>query len=494
MSEYHPRSAATLLTIFLLAGCASAPLPPPPAPPPRVGDLSFEPYVNTLMNGMKYEGQLGRLIVPENRSDPDSNLIEIAFFYLKCTGADPGPPIFLLTGGPGGSGVADTRRYTGPFEEIRKIGDVVCMDQRGVGLSRPNLRTIRRYDIPVDMASDSPEALEIAKRAHRAAYQGWMDSGVDLTGYTTEESADDIDDIRRALGAEKMSLFGGSYGTHLSFSVLRRHGDKVHRAILQGSEGPDHTYKRPAQIQAGLELVAELVAADPETSKLIPDFIGMLRSVLDRLEAEPAMVKIDQPGRGEIIVRIDKIDVQSWASGAIGRITNVVTVPRILYDMDGGDFSYLARRKANQTHGVGSAMAMMMDCASGITPERRALIEREAGEYLLGDAVNGSLLDLCESWGSPDLGEDFRAPLRSDVRTLFFSGTLDSRTPASNAEEIRAGFSDSEHVILVNAGHDNRLFASEPVAEQTLRFLRDEPLTTRRIEFPPPKFDAITPR
>jgi hypothetical protein len=42
------------------------------------------------------------------------------------------------------------------------------------------------------------------------------------------------------------------------------------------------------------------------------------------------------------------------------------------------------------------------------------------------------------AWGSPDLGDDFRAPVKSNVLALFISGTLDARTPVSNAEEYRA--------------------------------------------------------
>ena len=47
------------------------------------------------------------------------------------------------------------------------------------------------------------------------------DKGIDLAAYNTEASADDLEDLRKALGAPKISLFGFSYGTHLALAAIR---------------------------------------------------------------------------------------------------------------------------------------------------------------------------------------------------------------------------------------------------------------------------------
>ena len=86
-------------------------------------------------------------------------------------------------------------------------------------------------------------------------------------------------------------------------------------------------------------------------------------------------------------------------------------------------------------------MSYMMDCASGQTAARREQIAREAKGTLLEDISNFPFPEICEAWNAPDLGDEFRAPLRSDVPVLFISGTLDARTPISNAEEYSKGFS-----------------------------------------------------
>ena len=93
-------------------------------------------------------------------------------------------------------------------------------------------------------------------------------------------------------------------------------------------------------------------------------------------------------------------------------------------------------------------MSYMMDCASGLTAARREQIQREAKGTLLEELSNYPFPDICEEWKAPDLGDAFRSPVRSDVPVLFISGTLDARTPVSNAEEYRAGFTNSTHLII----------------------------------------------
>ena len=81
-----------------------------------------------------------------------------------------------------------------------------------------------------------------------------------------------------------------------------------------------------------------------------------------------------------------------------------------------------------------------------------------------------------------DLGPEFRSPVSGDMPVLFISGTLDARTPPSNAEEVRAGFANSEHMIIENGTHDDDLFLPSPLILQgILEFLHGEPVSEPRI-------------
>jgi len=104
---------------------------------------------------------------------------------------------------------------------------------------------------------------------------------------------------------------------------------------------------------------------------------------------------------------------------------------------------------------------------------------------VLGATIDFPHPGICDAPGWPRLGDDLRAPVVSDVPALFVSGTLDGRTPVSNAEEIAAGFANHAHLVIEGASHGGDLFTSVPEIEEAVRrFIRGERVESRRIEGP----------
>ena len=482
-------SKCVLLAILLLTLAALVNAQPKP------GTLKITPYTFENDKGEKVESEFGTLLVPENRSNPQSNLIELAFVRFKSTAKNPGPPIVYLAGGPGGSGIFTAKGTRFPlFMALREIADVIAFDKRGTGYSKPNLRCYERFALPLDVAPSREAALKELRNNARGCVSYWRDiQRVDLTGYNTNESADDLDDLRKALGARQISVWSISYGTHLTFATMRRHPKSIHRAILAGIEGPDHTHKLPSNIQKHLEDLAALIKADPEIGKEIPDFLGLMKSVFDRLDAQPETVEIvDQRTKVKTKVIVNKFVLQYIVANNIG--TGVTTrFPALFYRASKGDFTNPAQVWLNQSRSeIGSAMSFMMDCASGETVARRALIEKQAKVSLLEDLANFPFPDVCQEWKAPDLGDAFRSPLRSDVPVLFISGTLDARTPVSNAEEYLTGFTNATHMIVEGAVHSDPLFLSSPkIKEGMMEFLRGQPVTVTKISIGPMKFAPL---
>ena len=484
------RKCVLLFTIILLFAV-------PVAAQRKAGDLTIKPYVFENGKGEKVDAELGVLLVSENRRDPQSNLIELAFVRFKSTAKNPAAPIVYLAGGPGGSGVGAATGSRFPlFMALREIGDVIAFDQRGTGRSKPNLTCYQRFDLPLDVAPSREVLLKAYRERSSDCAFYWRElQRVDLNAYNTNESADDLEDLRKALGAKQLSLWPISYGTHLALTTIRRHPQSINRAILAGTEGPDHTYKLPSNIQKHLADLAKAIKADPELGKEIPDFLGLMKSVLDKLDKEPAVVEVEDPlTKLPVKVTVNKFVLQYLTASNIGT-TVTANFPLFYYAASKGDYTLAAKAWLDQTRGsMNSAMTFMMDCASGLTAVRSERIGREARETLLEDGANQIFPDICETWKAPDLGDSFRAPVRANVPVLFISGTLDARTPVSNAEEYRTGFPNSTHLIIEGAVHSDPLFLSSPkIKDAMLEFLKGVPVTTTKITLPPMKFAPLKP-
>lgn len=407
-------------------------------------------------NGESVACEVGQLEVPENRGNPGSRKIKLAVLRVRAVeGVGARAPVFMLAGGPGASSIEMVRRHVsnGGQTFLSALGgDLVAIDQRGVGDSRPNLDSSTLYEFPMDQPGDPKQMLGRIQSVCRGEAARWKSAGVDLSGYTTVESADDIDAVRAALGYSRIVLWGESYGTHLALATLRRHPAGVERLVLIGPEGPDHTLKLPGDSQRVLECLAEFSNADPAVSAKLPDLLGSLKSVLDGLDGKPVFVQV----AGET-VGISRFDVQSLIAEKLTRTRKGLDeIPSLVRAMADGDFTTAAAEIARfrRSDGVGSAMAMVMDSASGASPARLRQIAREARECLLGDVGNFPYPNVRKAWDAPDLGEMFRSPLKSDTPVLMIVGDLDPRTPVRNARELMEHMPNARLVIVENVSHD----------------------------------------
>jgi len=460
------------------------------------GEVRWEPIVGEAFDGRELEGRLGRLRVPARWAEPDGPTIEIAFVVYETENPDPAPPFVYLIGGPGAPGVEHSARVaTDPRTRLLERADVIGIDQRGTGHGVPNLSDAPAFpwELPFDEPADRADVRAAFHAAVERCVAHWQDAGVDLGAYTTVESADDVDAVRAALGLERIVLWGTSYGSHLGLTYLRRHAEHVARAVLMKVEGPDATWKRPSQVQAGLERVHELVAADPDLAEAMPDFEGSVRAILERLTEEPVRVTTMHDG-AEVEIAIGAHDVQVALSEALGFSRTIADLPFVVHLMEQGEFRHLASAALrNRTGEVGSAMALAMDCASGLSRERAERIARERRDprNLLSDAIAAPYLpESCEPWGT-DLGAAFRRPFDCDVPVLFVSGDLDVRTPAENVAALTVGFSNAAHVLVRGTGHDARELESEAYLELLDAFLSGEPVEDTTIELEPIEFRPL---
>jgi pimeloyl-ACP methyl ester carboxylesterase len=236
-----------------------------------------------------------------------------------------------------------------------------------------------------------------------------------------------------------------------------------------------------------------LVKADPKISKLVPDLLGLMKSALDKFEKEPVTIELTNSNtKQKFKVKIGKYVLQAITTYMIGTTDNISLLPIFYYALSKDDTSLLTQLLDRQNRrGISDATAALMDCASGVSKQRQEQIRREAGETLLGDAINFPFPEVCDVWGNPDLGDSYRSQISSPVPTLLISGTLDGFTPVSNAEEVAKGLSNSVHVIIDGGGHGDLLTATQKAKEVILEFMKGAPVSTKSISFPPIKFKTI---
>ncbi|NZA25558.1 alpha/beta fold hydrolase [Luteimonas sp. SJ-92] len=453
---------------------------------------TFEPYRFEAADGTVVAAERGEFWVPENRDDPESRRIKLAFVRFASTNPEPAAPIVYLAGGPGAPGVGTARRERFPlFMALRAVADVIAFDQRGTGWSNdiPRCDTGRAY--PLDQPLTRERLIPFMRDQARACAGFWEEAGIDLTGYNTWESAADLDDLRRALGADRITLWGISYGTHLGLATLKRYPDRIDKAVFASIEDLHETVKLPALTDAFFVRVQEAIDADATAAALFPDLSALMRKVYDRLDAAPVTVAVATGDGGQARLSIGRLDVQMLVSGMVSDPPYLAYLPAMFAAMAGGDFDEVGQtihdRIRSDFGRFASGMPEAMDSASGIAAQRLELVEAQARTALLGDALNYPMPHLAGAYGVPDLGDDFRAPIRSDVPTLFLSGTLDGRTYPESAADTAARFGNAAHVLIENAGH-NLFMASPEVADTILEFLEHGRTERTRIVLPPPAF------
>jgi pimeloyl-ACP methyl ester carboxylesterase len=442
-------------------------------------------------DGRTMSGEIIRLVVPERRSRPERT-ISMAALRLPTTAERPGPPTFFLMGGPGipGSVMVAVPPYFTLFERLRSIADVIIVDQRGIGRSTPVL------DCPFDGSlSDSvflregPLVAELRRQVASCADR-WRREGADPTWYTTVESADDIEDLRRVLGVDRINILAFSYGTRLALAVLQRHEAHLGRIVLQGVNGPGLVLKRPVATERKLELLNRLLRGD--TLWAGTDLLAVARAARGRLTATPTSVTISDRRSGQ---------PRQVAVGRYGLDVVVNTnlddrrLPALLVSVAAGDDRLLGRFVERLWNGLTQStvglMARAVNCAADRPRSRWALIARDARRSPFGSPLDNAVLtdDFCAAIGYRQPEVEFPTPLRSEVPALLLTGVLDATNPVENARAVGRGLPRAILLTIENAVHE--ALPIPAVQDVVVAFLSGEDVRGRTVIAPVPRFPTV---
>lgn len=237
------------------AGTASATVPADTTAPDETGDADdTDPTVETppvdepdsRIEWQEIGEQLEQAVleVPVDYDEPDGQQFQLILVRrLANDQADKIGSLLINPGGPGAGGAEFAAGAEFIFDEqLLDRFDIVGWDPRGTGYSEPAIDCIDDYDeyyagfdITPDDDTERQQIIDVA----RDFQEQCASKNADILQHVgTNDSARDMDSIRRALGEETISYFGFSYGSELGATWATLFPDTVRAAVLDGAADP----------------------------------------------------------------------------------------------------------------------------------------------------------------------------------------------------------------------------------------------------------------
>lgn len=443
-----------LLGVAALLACSAPAL----AETPPAERLSLSPCqiavrgLDGAETGEQVTARCGTFRVPENRALADGRMLALNIVVLPARNPQASEPVYFLSGGPGQAATAEAPGFAGAL--YRDTRAIVLMDIRGTGGDNA-------LDCALGGSDDNVQAyLEpiLADGVRYAECRDQLTAHADLTQYTTPNAMQDLDELRQALGHDRIVIDSGSYGTRAALTYIRMFGDHVRAAALSGAAPIENRLPlyHAAAAQRAFDLLVEGCAAEPACAAAYPDVRGDLAAIQAHLQAAPAVVRIPHPVTNEPV----EVRLTASAFGDGLRVMlygdNALQVPLLLKRGRAGDLAPFAEAAMQGSRGLRRALRtglmLSISCAEDTWRIRPEEVSREtAGSFIGAWRVRGQMA-ACSVWPRGTVPDDYYRPLRSDVPVLVMSGQFDPVTPPSWGEAMARNFTNHRHVVLP-AGH-----------------------------------------
>lgn len=412
----------------------------------------------------------GLLTVPENRRRPSGRTIALSVAIVPAASPNKkADPIVWLAGGPGDDAIIEIpMALAGALNRDR---DVVFMSQRGTYKARPSLgcpQVDRFAEETLDRPFNAAETGRLYAEATRDCRRRLDALGADLGAFNTLESADDLEDLRLALGIPQWNLFAISYGTDLALTYMRRHPDGIRAVGLDGVFPPPLAGGVAAWTSAGegIGAVFRACGAQPPCRERYGDIGATFRRLVQRFEASPRTVAVSVPGvAGPVNVTISGGMLMQWA---VSPGTHMAAeVPAAIDALDRGDATRIAAgwaapRLDQAGIGVlGNGLFYGVSCGEWVPYETEQDVEA-AGERafpgfprsIYRNAPNLQFMrSNCEAWGVPPVERSIREATASSIPTLVIASQYDAQTAPSFGPLVARTLPNATVVDIPNIAH-----------------------------------------
>jgi len=406
---------------------------PTSATAPTSGGLRWQPCRSGF--------ECSTLTVPRDDAQPAGPTVDLALIRSPARDQDRRIGSLLVNpGGPGGSAIDYVRYATHTLPaELRDRFDIVGVDPRGSGESDP---VKCKYDMSKYYALDFSPDDQAERDALVAGMQKFVDACVASEGdylryISTDYTVRDLDKVRAALGDDRLTFLGYSYGTYIGAKYAAAFPDRVRALVLDGAVDPSLDSKQmQVQQSAGFEDVLdgflkwctrESSCAFHRGGKVIPAF-DALRA---RVDAEGLRVPGARPARTLSPTEFD------------------LGLGEILYEGAGG-YSYLGEALDAADRGDGAAMADLADSYTERSPD---------GSY---GGIEDAFLAISCADGPPvgtvaDVAEIEAAAAKVAPRTgpgIVNNSIACALWPIPGAPAAPASAPDAPPIVVVGTRHD----------------------------------------
>ena len=447
------------------------------------GDLRLEPCSYTARE-VEYKAECGWLVVPENRSEPSSRLIQLPVTRIHATGGEPLEPIYYLAGGPGQTNMRFSR-VAGLIERH----DFVLIGYRGVD-GPVRLDCPEFAELLADPPGDFFDSVtwEASAEAYGRCADRLISEGIDLDGYTVGETVDDLEAARLAFGDGRVNTLSQSYGTRLAMIWAWKYTQALNRSALISVNPPGHFIWYPEVIDRQLEHYSRLCAQDPDCRVRTDDLAAAMRRVSHSMPKRWLLLPVK---RGNVLM------------ATFMMLYHTTTAPKVFdawLAADEGDASGLATLSLMTDFLFSSAPSVWGESVSKVTSSdyvfesgRDYLAEFMPEESIIGAPASPLGFAGALGWPGNLIDESLRTVQPSSGDMLLISGSIDFSTPAEFAtEELLPALENGHQVILREFGHTGDVWGLQPDATRHLLatyyatgVVDDSRFETQRVSFDP---------
>jgi pimeloyl-ACP methyl ester carboxylesterase len=405
-----------------------------------------------------------RLTVPLDRTGAVPGKVSLYVKRVRAQRRRARGATFVLAGGPGQS-ATDAFGGDGLFglEPAFRRRDLIVYDQRGTGRSGAlRCRRLERTNI-LDAGDEAADCA--ARLGPRRAF------------YTTPDSVEDIEAIRRRAGYERIALYGTSYGSKVALAYALKYPANVERLVLDSvveADGPDSLYLD--SFEAVPRALAALCRA--ACRQFTKDPVADVQALVARLAAGPLSGSVYNRHGRRLTIGLTRTDVFSiLVSGDFDPTTRAGFPAAVRAALEGDPAPILRLRRrsielespSTTARAFSTATYAAATCEENLLPwprgtpfeQRRSQAEARVNgiapeafaPFDRLTALDNDILRLCSLWPEAAPAPVFGSGPLPDVPVLLLEGEDDLRTPVEAAQRVAAQFSKARLYVAPATGH-----------------------------------------